>query len=111
MLSGGKETEYIEIFLKNVGYGIARDIVISLPENQIKKVRSLGEGLEHEDVVYVDVGFSERVNKLPDSEKKIVVTYKDIFSREVKTLALFSDTKESKWIKFETTKWDPILPS
>jgi hypothetical protein len=109
-MTGEGMKQYLSIRLKNVGYGIARHISVSLPLLESQVVRSLDSELEAQLMFFLKEGDLEKLNDLSENERLISVEYKDIFSRKVSTIAAFEDTKEHDWTKFEVKRWDPILP-
>lgn len=110
--SGNIIEKYVSFQLKNVGYGIARSITISISDKHPVVIRSLDTDKEWvgSKIILKDEEI-DKIDSLPSDQKIITVSYKDIFSREIKTIAHFENTHQEEWPTFTVTDWELILPA
>ena len=103
---------HIVIHIKNVGYGVARDISITLPNGKPTLVRSLDIQKEHSVDLNISTSDFEYLSALNEGDKVLWVEYEDIFSRKVKTMASFTiKNEETMGVVMRITRWNPVLPN
>lgn len=80
-----RDAQTLDVYLTNVGRGLAQHPTVSLPFVEPKSAGSfVTPGQENVLVTLEDVGTPE-VLELPEAERKLTVAYADIFGREVVT--------------------------
>jgi len=104
----------LEVYLSNIGRGIAQYPVVKLPfETPVPVGEAISPGQENVLTTFSGVGIPELL-ELPDSERVLTVEYGDIFGRIIKTEAfLTSDKPEDGEVTKETVAvrdWRVVLP-
>jgi hypothetical protein len=109
-----RDTRTIDVYLSNIGHGIAQDPTVALPfEKPQQPMKMMAPGQDNELVTFENVGIPE-ILELPENERVLRVEYGDIFGRTLTTEAYLApeeaDDGEPAKQTLTITDWKVFLP-
>ena len=112
---GNSLEEYVQLKIENIGYGLARNIFLWIPDREPIKVGNLAEGEDQWVEFTLNAGEIKRITDLAKADKILRIWYDDIFDRQVGTLVLFdvktNSSGSQSWIELYVDSWTPIIPN
>ena len=112
-IAGDTLPELIRFCVKNIGYGPAIDISISISDFLATDFGNLLEG-KKEDIFSSDFkaekGTIDKIKALPQELRIVNISYKDIFGRKISTSAPFSIIQNTQGLYFKIDSWKIETP-